>query len=92
MSEFDVIITLVGSPGANMEAGIIATNPTHAKKSQMFMDAAHTNGLVAEGCRLAEEMGAFFKEYRYPEDLTDCHLLGYVMERIKTVQMIKYLS
>lgn len=31
MSEFDVIITLVGSPGANMEAGIIATNPGHAQ-------------------------------------------------------------
>ncbi|WP_430404182.1 hypothetical protein [Hyphomonas sp.] len=91
MREFDLIINLVGSPGTIIETGFIARNPEIAQKSQLFMDSDHTVGLVAEGCRLAEELGAFFKEYSYPSDLTDCHLLGFAKERVLKAQKIRYL-
>lgn len=92
MREYDLIITLVGSPGSIMEASFIARNPQLAQKSQLFMDAAHTGGLVADGCRLAEELGAYFKEYVYPTDLVDCHLLSFVKERVAAAQKIRYLT
>jgi hypothetical protein len=92
MREYDVIVTLVGSPGTITEAAFIARNPQLAQKSQLFMDAGHTNGLVAEGCRLAAQHGAYFKEYEYPRDLVDCNLLGFVMVRISAAQQIKYFS
>jgi hypothetical protein len=91
MREYDLIITLVGSPGSIIETGFIARNPYLAQKAQLFMDAAHTGGLVAEACRLAEAMGAFFKEYEYPKDLVDCHLLGFALARVAAVQTMRYL-
>lgn len=92
MREFDLIINLVGSPGTIIETGFIARNPEIAQKSQLFMDSGHTDGLVAEGCRLAADLGAFFMEYTYPQDLTDCHLLGFAKDRVLKAQKIRYLT
>lgn len=91
MREYDIIITLVGSPGSNAEVGIIGSRPEIAAKSQLFMDSAHTTGLVAEACRNAAEWGAHFREYSYPTDLTDCHLLGFTLERVRATQAKKFL-
>jgi hypothetical protein len=92
MREYDLIVTLVGSPGTITEAAFIARNPQLAQKSQLFMDAGHTGGLVAESCRLAAQHGAYFKEYEYPRDLVDCNLLGFVMSRISAAQQTRYFS
>lgn len=92
MREYDLIITLVGSPGSIMETGFITRSPQLAQKAQLFMDSAHTTGLVAEGCRLAKEMGAYFREYIYPDDLVDCNLLAFVKERVSAAQKIRYLT
>ncbi len=92
MREYDLIVALVGSPGTIMEAGFISKSPQLANKAQLFMDADHTDGAVAEGCRLAEELGAYFKEYSYPDDLTLCHLLSFVKERVAKAQKIRYLN
>lgn len=92
MREYDMVIILVGSPGSIIETGFIARNPQIAQKSQLFMDSAHTAGLVAEGCRLAGEMGAYFREYTYPTDLVDCHLLRFVKDRVSAAQKIRYLT
>jgi hypothetical protein len=91
MREYDLIVTLVGSPGSIIETGLISRNPQLAQKAQLFMDSSHTDGLVAEACRLASDMGAFYKEYEYPKDLTDCHLLGFAKERVRAAQRIRYL-
>ncbi len=92
MKEYDLIVNLVGSPGSIIETGLIAGRPHLAQKAQLFMDSAHSGGLVAEGCRLAKELGAYFREYTYPTDLTDCHLLSFVKERVSAVQKIRYLT
>lgn len=92
MKEYDFTVVLVDSPGTNAEATLISQNPPIAQKSSLFLDADYTTGLVAEACRLSETLGAKFRTYQYPEDLTDCHLLGFIKTRTEEIQTIKYLS
>jgi len=92
MREFDMIINLVDSPGTIIETGFIARNPDIASKAQLFIDSSFSEGLVAETCRLAEELGAYYQEYKYPEDLTDCHLLGFAKQRVLSAQKIRFFS
>ncbi len=91
MKEYDLIVTIVDSPGSIAEAAVIATKPQLAQKSSLFLDGAYVGGLVGEACRNAEHIGAHFRTYSYPNDLDDCHLLGYIVERILQIQMMKYL-
>lgn len=92
MTEYDCIITLVGSPGSIAEATVISRTPNLARKSSLFLDSEHTEGLVAGVCELAKQLGADYKTYEYPKDLVECHLLGFVKSRIEQVQLTKFLS
>ena len=69
MQNFDLVIVLLGSYGANSEATLIADNPDLAMKAQLFLDSRHVNGFVHAVCKNAELHGAHFKSYQYPEDL-----------------------
>lgn len=92
MTEYDLIVTLVDSPGSIAEAIAITMNPALAQKASLFVDFDHRGGLVANACDLAKKLGADYRNYQYPEDLVDCHLLGFVKEKIENVQLVKYLS
>lgn len=92
MRDYDLIITIVGSPGSLIETAVISQKAELAQKSQLFLDSRHTEGLAAEACRLAKDMGAFFQEYEYPEDLTECHLLGFAKERVRKAQLVRYFE
>jgi hypothetical protein len=92
MPEYDLIVTLVCSPGSNAEATAIAMKPALAQKASLFVDYDHREGLVASVCSLAQQLGADYRTYQYPEDLVDCHLLGFVKDKIERVQIVKYLS
>lgn len=92
MADYDYIVTLVDSPGSIVEATLISLKPALAQKAALYLDKAYVNGLAGETCRLAEKFGAHFKTYNYPEDLTDCHLLGFIRDRAETIQLMKYLS
>jgi hypothetical protein len=91
MSEYDLIVTLVGSPGSIVEASMIAQKPNLARKTSLYLDEDHIDGLVGQACRMAQTMGAHFKTYKYPTDLVDCNLLGYVSSRVSEFQTMKYL-
>lgn len=91
MQNFDLVIVLLGSHGANSEATIIADNPDLAMKAQLFLDSRHVDGFVHEVCKNAEIHGAHFKSYQYPQDLTECHLLGFAKERVSVAQQRAYL-
>lgn len=91
MAEYDLIIVLVGSPGSIVEATIIGTKPRLAQKSALYLDRDHVDGLAGQTCALARELGAYFHAYDYPADLTDCHLLTSVVNRVATVKLGKYL-
>ena len=92
MRDYDIIIVLVGSPGSNVETGFIAGSAAIARKTQLFIDSDWTGGLAAEACRLAELCGAGFQEFKYPEDLVDCHLLGATVRHVEAIQIQHYLK
>ena len=92
MKEYDLIINLIGSPGANIELGAIASQTEIANRSQLFLDSNHVGGLAGPACEHAETLGAFVHHYNYPNDLTECHLLGTVMDRVRTAQTQKYFA
>jgi hypothetical protein len=91
MREYDLIVTIVDSPGSIAEATAIALKPHLAQKSSLFLDDEYKEGLVGETCRNAEDVGAHFKTYAYPTDLDECHLFGFIEDRISKVQKMKYL-
>lgn len=91
MREYDLIVALVDSPGTIVEATAISMKPQLAQKSSLFLDHAHKDGLVAQACKNAEDIGAHFKTYAYPTDLDDCHLYGFVLDRVQKIQKMKYL-
>ncbi len=92
MQEYDFIVTLVGSPGANSEATMISLKPLIARKSSLYIDRDHIDGLPGQACLLAEEHGGHLHQYNYPADLTECHLLGHVRARAEQIKLWKYLG
>ncbi|HBS27003.1 MAG TPA: hypothetical protein DD827_07745 [Gammaproteobacteria bacterium] len=60
-------------------------------KAQLFLDSRHVDGFVHEVCKNAELHGAHFRTFQYPEDLTECHLLGFAKERVHVAQQRAYL-
>ena len=91
MGEYDLIVTIVDSPGSIVEATTISLNPRLAQKASLFLDSEYVQGLVGAACRNAEDIGAHFQTYEYPQDLDECHLLGHVITRVRKIQKIKYL-
>lgn len=92
MKEFDLIFNLVETPGTIVEATLIADKPYLARKASLFIDSNFTDGLAAHTCRMAETIGADYKTYKYPEDLTECHLLGAIKRRIEKAQLVNLLD
>jgi hypothetical protein len=92
MNDYDLIVTLVDSPGSIVEAAMISMKPNLSLKSSLFLDEDHIEGLVGQACRQAESMGADFNTYKYPNDLTECNLLGFVKLKVGKVQQVKYLT
>lgn len=90
--EYDLIVTLVESPGSIAEATFISLNQEFSLKSALFMDEEFLDGFPAETCRLAEIQGATFQTYKYPVDLVECNLLGFIREKVRNVQMANFLN
>lgn len=91
MSEYDLIVTLVDSPGSIVEATTIASKPLLAQKASLFIDNDYKGGLAAQACEFAEVMGAHYQTYQYPIDLDACHLYGFIETRVKKFQAIKFM-
>lgn len=91
MQEYDLIVTLVESPGSIVEATVISINPALAAKSVLFQDEAYANGLVRQCCDNAVDLGAHFDTINYPDDLDHCHLYGKILKRVSQIQKVKFL-
>ncbi|MES9905502.1 MAG: hypothetical protein ABW168_22845 [Sedimenticola sp.] len=92
MNQYDVIVALIGSPGTFVEIGIIASRPQIATKSTLYIDEEEKDGFVMKACQDAEFIGADYNTFKYPEDLTECNLLGFIKKKISSVQMTFFLS
>ena len=92
MQEYDLIVNIVDSPGSIVEATVVALKPSLARKTALFLDASYVDGLVGQACLNAQDIGAHYQTYAYPDDLVHCNLLGYVFEQIKRRQKEIFLS
>lgn|GEM_PF-3323987 len=91
MSEYDMIVTLVDSPGSIVEATVIASRPLLARKASLFMDDDYKGGLAHQACEFAKAMGAHYQTYNFPVDLDACHLYGFIEARVKSTQTINFM-
>ena len=92
MAEYDLIFNIVDSPGSIAEAALIASRPNLAQKASLFLDSQFSAGLPAESCRAAQFLGADFNTYTYPNDLIDCNLLTFILDRVSKAQFVKLIS
>lgn len=92
MAEYDLVFVIVDSPGSNVEAGLIASRQNLSQKASLFLDSQFIAGLAADACRAAQFLGADFNTYTYPNDLVDCNLLTFILERVSKAQFVKLIS
>lgn len=88
IEEYDIIISLVETPGTLVELGVIANQKEFAEKTHIFMDEDLHGGLAESACLYAETNGAIFSRYEYPADLVECHLLGKVKDTVRQLQLL----
>jgi len=88
---FDLIIILVHTPGTNVELGVISSTKELAERSQLFLCDQYQTGAAWVACQAAVLVGAVFTPYTYPADIVDCHLTAKVLEKVRAVQIGKFL-
>jgi hypothetical protein len=90
--EYDLIVNLVETPGTIFEAGMFATKPDIASKSILFICEEFRDGLPYKGCQQYKTLEGQLFEFKYPDDIVACHLVGKVAEQISRIQIGRYLS
>ncbi len=88
---FDLIINLVHTSGTNVELGAIASTKELAGRCHLFLCDQYQNGIAWAACQAAVLVGAVFTPYAYPADLTHCHLTARALEKVRAVQIGKFL-
>ncbi|MEX0289945.1 MAG: hypothetical protein AB3N14_12625 [Flavobacteriaceae bacterium] len=92
LMECDLVVALVESKGTLVELGVITSKESYSKKAHCFLDKDHCAGLAHQACENAKAKGAFYTNYKHPEDLDLCHLLGYIRDSVEETQLAKYIS
>jgi hypothetical protein len=92
LRNYDLVFVLVRSYGTNVELGQIAARPEFSAKAILFLDETLDDGYAAAACKAAVYLRAQYYTYRFPNDLTECHLLTRVEECVQQAQFIKFLS
>jgi hypothetical protein len=88
----DFIVAVIGSPGSVAEihdfAGFIVDI---GSKMLVFVDSRFAEGYSYRGA--LTELNSVYgnvSTFKYPEDITDCHLLGAVYKRLRTLRLAKW--
>src|SRR5262249_30769992 len=88
----DFIVVLYSSPGSIAEVhdfgGFLKVL---GSKMLVFVDSRYIHGYGYSG--LLTELKADFNnvhEYQYPEDITECHLMGVVDEKLGRLRIAKW--
>lgn len=92
LKEYDYVVVLVESPGSNVELGMITSTKRFAEKSHLLIASEYGTGLARSACQLCETLGGAVSEFEYPRDITECHLLSKVLNRVATLQLARFLS
>lgn len=91
MRRYDVVIALVDSPGSHTELGYIAADPRIAQKSHVFVDRAYKSGFVYKTAQAVQILKGAFHPFKYPDDITLCHLRTKIAKTINDLCLAKYL-
>jgi hypothetical protein len=88
MSAADLIIVLVGSPGAIMEATTISHNKSLCGKASFYCFENHKDGLVVKHLQYIIQFGATLQLVTLP-DVQICKLTTTVLEKVRAIQIGK---
>jgi hypothetical protein len=87
----DFIVVMQASYGSVAEVHDFAEHRVINFKMLIFIDEKATDGYSYRGA-LAELKALYnnVETYKYPKDITQCHLLTKVIEKVNVLQMVKY--
>ncbi|MBI5030212.1 MAG: hypothetical protein HZB51_06775 [Chloroflexi bacterium] len=87
----DFIVVMQASYGSVAEVHDFAEHRVINFKMLIFIDERATDGYSYRGA-LAELKTLYnnVETYKYPDDITQCHLLTKVLEKVNVLQMVKY--
>ncbi len=88
MNAADLIIVLVGSPGAIAEAKTITSKKELCQKTKFFCFEDHKDGLVAQHLQFMSQYGSTCSLVSLPA-VQACHLTGTVLDQVRAVQVGK---
>jgi len=88
MKAADLIIVLVGSPGAIAEAKTITSDKELCQKAGFYCFDDHKSGLVARHLQFMSRYGATCDLVAL-SDVQACHLTTAVLDRVRAVQVGK---
>lgn len=90
-SEADLVVLLYGSPGSIGEFHDFAQTKAIVSKMEIFVDSRQKDGYAFAGTlREANVQFGNVHTYVYPDDVTQCHLLGKVLTRLETMRRTKW--
>jgi hypothetical protein len=87
----DFFVVMQASYGSVAEVHDFAEHRVINFKMLIFIDERATDGYSYRGA-LAELKALYnnVETYKYPDDITQCHLLTKVLEKVNVLQMVKY--
>ena len=87
----DLIVVMQASYGSVAEVHDFAEHRVINFKMLIFIDERATDGYSYRGA-LAELKALYnnVETYKYPDDITQCHLLTKVLDKVNVLQMVKY--
>lgn len=91
VKQYDMVVNLVGSPGAIAELSL-CLQETLARKAALFFNREHVDGLVYKQAEVIAALGAHLHTYTYPDGLTSCDLMKQVREKVWAVRVGKFYA
>jgi len=88
--DYDMIVNLVGTPGAVDEIGLLQRRSV-APKSALFFLKKHIGGLPYSHAQTIERLGASLHVFTR-NDLRRCHLMTAISDMVDRVRLGKYLD
>jgi hypothetical protein len=89
--QYDMIIALVGTPGAICEISLFNRDGL-ALKVAFFFNEAHKTGLPFHHATSLTEIGAALHTYTYPDELRSCMLMKQVRRKAHAVRVGKFYA
>jgi hypothetical protein len=81
--EYEYIVSIMGSPGSIGEVHDFCHNPEIAHKMTICINEEHLSGYSAQGVlRIFEGNHGRIEKFKFPDDITGCHLLTRVVNQV----------